>query len=69
MPTITNSPVYWAGATRMPAPRGFLHEELAEKLNDAVSASRGSSRGVSRVDSINQYKASKWLIEALYQGY
>ena len=53
----------------MPAPRGFLHEELAEKLNDAVSASRGSSRGVSRVDSINQYKASKWLIEALYQGY
>ena len=53
----------------MPQGREFLHEGLSLELNNAVSALRQSSRGVSKEHLEVQLAASKWLIEALYQGY
>jgi hypothetical protein len=53
----------------MPPSSEFLHEAMSLELNNAVSALRQSSRGVSREHLEVQLTASKWLIEALYQGY
>lgn len=53
----------------MPQSKDFLHEDLSLTLNDSCFAWRPSSKGVSKEHLKVQLKASKWLIEALYQGY
>lgn len=65
----TKPPAYWAGLARMPKRGEYLHEALAKQLDAACSDMRTSSRGVSGKALANQQEASRWLIEALYQGY
>ena len=62
-------PAYWPEFMRMPQRGQYLHKTFAEQLNVACLVMRTSSRGVSPKVLADQRDASRWFIEALYQGY
>lgn len=47
----------------------YLHKELADRLDSECTGMRRSTRGGTADDLRKQRDASRWFIEALYQGY